>query len=99
LAQVQALLSGTAPQRNEWTESRVTTEADWARFSEIDLGEARQRLTRLARTFRLVLLGAGPSEWDRDRGENWTLRQIADHVADAWYAEQVGDLSRGLGGR
>lgn len=27
---------------------------------------------------------------------NWILRQIAEHVADAWYAEQVGTLSGGI---
>ena len=35
-----------------------------------------------------------PIEWDKDRGENRTLRQTAEHVAESeWYAEQVGDLS------
>lgn len=94
LAQVQALLAGEPTRPNGWHESRVTTDADWARFTEVDLVEATERLTRLSRTFHLLLLSAGPEEWDRDRGEDWTLREIARHVASPWYAEQVGDLSR-----
>jgi hypothetical protein len=37
---------------------------------------------------------AGPQEWDAPRGSHWTIREIAGHVAGAWYAEQVGDLSK-----
>jgi hypothetical protein len=60
----------------------------------VDLGrEAGQRLRRLARTLALRYAAAGPEAWDARRGDQWTLRQIADHLADPWYAEQVGDLS------
>jgi hypothetical protein len=38
-------------------------------------------------------LVAGPDEWDRSR-DGWTLRTIAKHLSNSWYAEQVGDLSR-----
>lgn len=92
-AQVEALLAGVQPRPNGWYESRVTTPADLAPFGEVDLVEATERLTRLSRSFRLRLLSAGPDEWDRPRGEEWTLREIAAHIGDAWYAEQVGDLS------
>ncbi|WP_265443963.1 hypothetical protein [Flexivirga meconopsidis] len=92
LAQVEALLAGVPTRPNGWYESAITTTADLARFTEVDLVEATERLTRLSRTFRLRLLTAGPGEWDRPRGADWTLREIADHVADPWYAEQVGDL-------
>jgi hypothetical protein len=37
-------------------------------------------------------MAAGPDEWDRPR-EGWTLREIAEHLSNSWYAEQVGDLS------
>jgi len=93
LAQVEALLAGVPTRPNGWYESTLTTDADFARFTEADLVEATERLTRLSRTFRLRLLAAGPAEWDAGRGSDWTLREIAEHVGDAWYAEQLGDLS------
>jgi len=94
LAQIEAILAGQPPRENRWLESRVTTDADWARFTEADLTEATERLTRLATTFRIRLLTAGPTTWDTvTDGDQWTLRTIADHVADPWYAEQVGDTS------
>ena len=97
LAQVEALLAGVPTRPNGWRESAVTTDADFARFTEIDLVEATERLTRLSRTFRLRLLSAGEGEWDAPRGADWTLREIAAHVGDAWYAEQLGDLHSGAG--
>jgi hypothetical protein len=96
LAEVEALLAGVPTQPDEWHGSLVTTGTDWARFTELDRDEAGQRLTRLARTFALRLAAAGPEEWDRPRGESWTLREIASHLTEVvWYAEQVGDLSPG----
>jgi len=92
LAQVEALLAGVPGEEDRWLASAVTTEADGALFGPDDLVEAGQRLRRLARTFELRYAAAGPAEWDAPRGGEWTLRQIADHLADAWYAEQVGDL-------
>jgi hypothetical protein len=94
LAEVEAVLAGVGTQPDAWHGSLVTLESDWARFTELDRDEAHQRLPRLARTFALRLAAAGPREWDRPRGENWTLREIADHLTGVlWYAEQVGDLS------
>src|SRR3954451_15129845 len=80
LAQVEALLAGVATRPNAWHESSITTDADFARVTEADLVETTDRLARLSRTFRLRLLAAGPSEWDRERGADWTLRAIAEHV-------------------
>jgi hypothetical protein len=71
----------------------VTLAAHHAPISEADLVEAQQRLRRLARTFELRHAAAGPHEWDAPRGEEWTLRQVAEHVANSWYAEQLGDLA------
>jgi hypothetical protein len=93
LAEVEALLAGVPTEPDAWHASLVTTAADWAPFTEVDLVEAQQRLRRLARTFELRLAAAGPAEWDRPRDPNWTLRTIAEHVASPWYAEQVGNLS------
>lgn len=95
LAEVEALLASVPTQPDGWHGSDVTLEADWARFTELDRDEALQRLSRMARTFSLRLASAGPHEWDRPRGENWTLREIAKHLTGVlWYAEQVGNLSR-----
>ena len=93
LAEIEAVLAGVPTEPDAWHASLVTTHADFAPFTDVDLDEARQRLTRLARTFRLRLLAAGPDEWDRPR-EGWTLRKIAEHLSSSWYAEQVGDLSQ-----
>jgi hypothetical protein len=93
LAQVEALLAGVPSEEDRWNASAVTVEADRAPFGEADLVEAEQRLRRLARTFELRYAAAGPEAWDAPRGDEWTLRQIAEHLADPWYAEQVGDLS------
>jgi hypothetical protein len=93
LAEVEALLAGVPTEPDEWHASLVTLDSDWARFTEADLDEARQRLRRLGRTFALRYAAAGPAEWDVLRGENWTLREIATHLAGiTWYADQVGDL-------
>jgi hypothetical protein len=90
LAEVEARLAGVVPRPDGWHGSLVTLDSDWARFTEADLVEATERLTRLSRTFRLRLLAADPDVWDRTQGDGWTLRQIAEHVGDAWYAEQLG---------
>ena len=95
LAEIEARLAGVPTRPDGWHASLVTLESDWARFTEADLVEATERLTRLSTTFRLRLLAAGEQALDRDRGDGeWTLRQIAEHVGSPWYAEQVGDLSR-----
>jgi hypothetical protein len=94
LAEVEALLAGVETIPDNWHASLVTFDSDWARFSELDLDEARQRLRRLGRTFALRLAAAGPGEWDVPRGPNWTLREIAEHLTEVrWYADQVGRLT------
>ena len=93
LAEVEALLAGAETTPDGWHASLVTTQADWARFTEVDLVEAQQRLRRLGRTFGLRLQTAGEQEWDRSREPNRTLREIAEHLTEVvWYAEQVGRL-------
>jgi hypothetical protein len=93
LAQVEALLADVPTQPDGWRASAATTPADLAPFTADDLVEAEQRLRRLARTFALRLASVDPVELDRDRSPDWTLRQIAQHLADPWYADQVGDLA------
>jgi len=94
LHEVEALLAGAEPVPDEWHGRMVTIDADWARFTELDLAEARSRLIRLARCYLLRYQVAGPAAWDEPRGEAWTLREIAEHVSGVtYYAEQVGRLS------
>lgn len=95
LAQVEALLAGVPTQPDEWLASTLTSEADLAPFTADDLREAQQRLRRLGRTFALRYAAVDPAEWDKDRGDDWPLRQIAEHLVESeWYAQQVGDLSK-----
>lgn len=93
LAEIECLLAGHPSRPDEFIASTVTTDADWARFTEADLNEAEQALSRLADLYVIRLAAAGPDEWDAHRTPNWSLRQIAEHVGKPWYAEQVGDLS------
>jgi hypothetical protein len=94
LAQIEALLDGRQSRPDQWLASQVTLAADLAPFTEADLNEARQCLTRLGDLYVHRLAVAGPTEWDRQHDRQWTLRAIAEHVGPPWYAEQVGDLSQ-----
>lgn len=94
LHEVEALLAGAEPVPDEWHGRMVTLPADLAPFSGDDVDEARSRLGRLARCYLLRYAAAGPAAWDMPRGEAWTLREIAEHVAGvSYYAEQVGYLA------
>ena len=94
LAQVEALLAGVPSIPDTWHGRFVTLDADWARFTETDYDEACSRLRRLGRWYVLRYEAAGPAAWDEPRGGEWTLREIAEHVAGVrYYAEQVGVLA------
>jgi hypothetical protein len=95
LAQIEAQLAGAPSEPDRWHGSLVTVASDWAAFTEADLNEATQRLRRLGQLYVLRFAAAGEPEWDRPRDPDWTLRAIAEHLSDPWYAEQVGDLSAG----
>ncbi len=99
LAQIEALVAGEEGEPDEWHGSLVTLACDWASFSEADLNEARQRLRRLGRIYLMRFESLGPEAWDAPRGGEWTLREIVEHVAPPWYAEQVGDLREESRGR
>jgi len=93
LAEAEALLAEVDTQPDVWQGSDITLESDWARFTEADLREARERITRLARTFALRLAALEPATWDAPRTPNWTLREIAEHLTGIrWYADQLGRL-------
>lgn len=88
------MLTGAETIPDTWHGRLLTLETDWSRFTETDLNEARNRWTRLGQCYVLRYAAAGPEEWNRPRGDNWTLRHIAEHVAGiTWYAEQVGRLT------
>jgi hypothetical protein len=96
LAEVEALLAGAPTVPDEWHGRAVTLESDWARLTESDLAEIRSRWTRLGQSYLHRYATAGESAWDLPRDPNWTLRQIAEHVAEiTWYAEQIGRLRFG----
>ena len=88
---MEALLAGAEAMPDEWHGRSVTLGPDLAPFTGTDLDEARSRLRRLARSYLLRYVAAGPASWDAARDQAWTLRQIAEHVAEvSYYAEQVG---------
>jgi hypothetical protein len=94
LHEAEALLAGAEAMPDEWHGRTVTLASDLAPFTGPDLDEARSRLRRLARCYLLRYAAAGPAAWDAPRGEAWTLREIAEHVAEvSYYAEQVGLLA------
>lgn len=93
LAEIEALLAGVETQPDRWGASDITSEQDWAHFTEADLREACERISRLAQTVSLRLAAAGHEAWDTPRTPNWTLREIADHLTEIrWYADQIGRL-------
>lgn len=92
LAEIEAILAGYPSRADEWHGSFVTVQSDWAPFTEPDLNEAGQCLRRLADLYVHRLEAAGSAAWDAPRDPHWTLRDIAEHVGRAWYAEQVGEL-------
>jgi hypothetical protein len=92
LAQIEAMLAGEPTEEDRWHASSVTLASDLAPFTEPDLNEARQRLTRLSRIYEMRLASLAQEEWDASREPQWTIRYIIEHVGPPWYAEQVGDL-------
>jgi hypothetical protein len=60
----------------------VTLDSDWARFSESDLDEATARVRRLAQVLAIRLRSLRV-DWDLDGGDQWTIRFIVEHLAEA----------------
>ncbi len=94
LHQVEALLAGVPSIPDTWHGRSGTLAPDGGRFTEAASDEACPRLRRLGRWYVLRYEAAGPYAWDEPRGGEWTLREIAEHVAGVrYYAEQVGSLA------
>jgi hypothetical protein len=93
LAQVECRLAGVPSPLDHWHGSAITTAADMAAFTPDDADEAVSRLQRL-RTLWQLRLGDARALIDERPKDDWTIREIAFHVAEStYYAEAVGDLS------
>jgi len=93
LAELEARLARHPTEPDAWHGSLVTTPGDLAAFTEIDLDEARSRLRRLALIWEVRLSSLSEEQLDASEGDDWTLRQVAFHVAEsAFYADSVGAL-------
>lgn len=82
LCQIEARAAGELPVPDSWRGRSVTFESDWSRFTEQDLDEATARIRRLAQVVALRLRSLR-AEWDSDASSEWTLRTIAEHLAEA----------------
>jgi hypothetical protein len=95
LAELEARLAGRPTEPDRWHASASTTPADLALFTPEDLDEAHSRLGRLALIWDVRLRSLSAEQLDKRRGDAWTLRQLAFHLADsAFYADAVGMLPR-----
>ena len=100
LAEIDCRLAGLPTLPDRWHGRTVTTDADFARFTETDLDEATSRLTRLAACYRARLATLPPATLDDTPGEGWTVREIVTHVAEVtYYAEAMGRLQSRDGDR
>jgi hypothetical protein len=82
LCQIEARPAVEMPVPDLWRGRAVTLESDWSRFTEQDLDEATARIRRLAQVVAWCLRSLC-AEWDSDAGSEWTLRTIAEHLAEA----------------
>jgi hypothetical protein len=82
LCQIEARANTEVPVSDRWRGRSVTLESDWARFTELDLDEATARIRRLTQIM-VLRLRALRAEWDIKVDEEWTIRAIAEHLAEA----------------
>ncbi|HEY3867757.1 MAG TPA: hypothetical protein VGM10_05385 [Actinocrinis sp.] len=94
LAEIECRAAGRPTLPDRWHGRMVTTDADFARFTEVDLDEATSRLTRLGAWYRARLSGLDPRVLDdRPDEATWTVREVVHHVSHVTaYAEMVGRL-------
>ncbi|KUL31942.1 hypothetical protein [Actinoplanes awajinensis] len=93
LAEVEARLAGVPTIPDRWHASAITTPGDLAVFTAADLAEAESRLTRLAQIWTVRLAGLTAEQLDHREPGAWTIREIAEHLSDTYYADAVGWLS------
>jgi hypothetical protein len=95
LAELEARVALRPTEPDAWHGSMVTTPGDLAEFTGDDLDEARSRLRRLALIWEVRLRSLTAEQLDASEGGDWTLRQVAFHLAgSAFYADSVGLLVR-----
>ena len=94
LAEIDCRLAGLPTLPDRWHGRMVTSEADFARFTETDLDEATSRLTRLAACYQARLAGLDPEVLDARPDEaTWTIREVVHHVSNVTgYAYMIGRL-------
>jgi hypothetical protein len=95
LAEIQCRLAGQLTLPDTWHGRMVTVDADFARFTELDLDEATSRLLRLGACYQAVLQDRDPAILDARPGDDlWTLREVVHHVSNVTgYADMVGRLA------
>ncbi len=95
LTEIECRLAGQPTLPDQWHGRMVTVDADFARFTEVDLDEATSRLTRLAACYAARLGNlAAPVLDTRPASDTWTIREIVHHVSNVtWYAHALGRLS------
>jgi hypothetical protein len=96
LAEIECRLAGQPTRPDEWHGRMVTTDADFARFTEIDLDEATSRLTRLGACYQARLSGLDRHALDTRPDEGtWTIREVVHHVGHVTaYAQMLGRLTQ-----
>ena len=94
LAEIECRLAGRPTLSDQWHGRMITTDADFARFTEVDLDEATSRLTRLAACYQARLGALDAQVLDARPDEvTWTIREVAHHVSHVTsYARKVGRL-------
>jgi hypothetical protein len=95
LAEIECRLAGRPTLPDQWHGRKVTTDADFARFTEIDLDEATSRLAHLAACYQARLDGLDAQTLDHRPDEaTWTIREVVHHVSHVTgYADEMGRLS------
>ncbi|HKD90064.1 MAG TPA: hypothetical protein VKB62_16155 [Streptosporangiaceae bacterium] len=94
LAEIECRLASQPTLPDQWHGRMVTTDSDFARFTEVDLDEATSRLTRLGACYQARLGSLDPQVLDaRPDDATWTIREVTHHVSHVTrYADMVGRL-------
>ena len=94
LTEIECRLAGQPAPADRWHGRMITTDADTASFTEVDLDEATSRLTRLAACYQARLSSLDAATLDSRPAETtWTIREVVHHVSHVTaYAEMLGRL-------